>query len=58
MLGGGVGAHPEVCKATASLVERHEFAKPQLRSSALGTRAQLFGAISLSIAAATARLLP
>ena len=58
VLGGGVGAHPELCRATAALVERHEFAKPQLRSSALGTRAQLFGAISLSIAAATASLLP
>ncbi len=58
VLGGGIGAHPELCRATATLVERHEFAKPQLRSSALGTRAQLFGAISLSIAAATASLLP
>lgn len=58
VLGGGVGAHPELCRSTAALVERHEFAKPQLRSSALGTRAQLFGAISVSIAAATASLLP
>ncbi len=58
VLGGGIGAHPELCRAAAALVERHEFAKPQLRSSALGTRAQLFGAISLSIAAATASLLP
>ena len=58
VLGGGVGAHPALCRATAALVERHEFAKPQIRSSALGTRAQLFGAISVSIAAATASLLP
>ncbi len=58
VLGGGIGAHPELCRATAALVQRHEFAQPELRSSALGTRAQLFGAISLSIAAATSSLLP
>ena len=57
ILGGGVGSHPELCRATQMLVERHEFAQPQLRSSSLGTRAQLFGAISLSLAAAEAHLL-
>ncbi len=57
ILGGGVGSHAELCRVTQSLVERHEFARPQLRSSSLGTRAQLFGAISLSIAAAEAHLL-
>ena len=57
ILGGGVGSHPDLCRHTSMLVQRHEFAAPQLRSSSLGTRAQLFGAISLSIAAAEARLL-
>jgi len=57
VLGGGVGSHPELCRRTQMLVQRHEFAQPQLRSSALGTRAQLFGAISLSISAAEANLL-
>ena len=58
VIGGGIGSHPELCAAARRLVERHEFAQPELRSSALGTRAQLFGAVSLSIAAATARLIP
>lgn len=58
ILGGGVGSHAELCRQTSLLIERHEFARPQLRSSSLGTRAQLFGAISLSIAAAEARIFP
>ena len=58
VFGGGIGSHPELCAAAQRLVQRHEFAQPELRSSALGTRAQLFGAVSLSIAAATARLIP
>lgn len=57
ILGGGVGSHPELCRHTLMCLRRHEFALPQLRSSALGTRAQLFGAISLSVAAAEAQLL-
>lgn len=57
VLGGGVGSHPELCRHTETLIGRHEFAKPRLRSSDLGTRAQLFGAISVSVAAAEARLL-
>ncbi len=56
ILGGGIGSHPELCAAAQRLVARHEFAQPELRSSALGTRAQLFGAVSLSIAATTASL--
>ena len=58
VFGGGIGSHPQLCAAAQTLVERHEFAQPELRSSALGTRAQLLGAVSLSIAAATARLVP
>ncbi len=58
VFGGGIGSHPELCAAAQRLMERHEFAQPELRSSSLGTRAQLFGAVSLSIAAATASLVP
>lgn len=57
ILGGGVGSHPELCKATEKLLARNEFAKPQVRSSSLGTQAQLYGAICLSLAASEARLL-
>ena len=58
IFGGGIGSHPELCAAAQRLMERHEFAQPELRSSALGTRAQLFGAVSLSVAASTASLVP
>jgi len=57
ILGGGVGSHPELCRSTGKLLARNEFAKPQVRSSSLGTQAQLHGAISLSLAATEARLL-
>jgi glucokinase len=57
ILGGGVGSHPELCRVTARLLGRNEFAKPQVRSSSLGTQAQLHGAISLSLAATEAQLL-
>lgn len=57
ILGGGVGSHPELCKATEKLLVRNEFAKPQVRSSSLGTQAQLYGAICLSLTASEARLL-
>jgi glucokinase len=57
ILGGGVGSHPELCRVTAKLLAHNEFAKPQVRSSSLGTQAQLHGAISLSLAATEAQLL-
>ena len=57
VLGGGVGSHPELCRHTQLLIQQHEFAQPQLRSSALGTQAQLFGALSISVSAAEAYLL-
>lgn len=57
VLGGGVGAHPELCRATEALVHRHEFAQPELRSSSLGTQAQLFGAIAVGLRASEAHLL-
>lgn len=57
ILGGGVGSHPELCRSTEKLLARNEFAKPQVRSSSLGTQAQLHGAISVSLSATEARLL-
>ncbi len=55
VLGGGVGSHPELCRVTLDLLKRHELACPELRSSALGTQAQLHGAISVSLRAAELR---
>lgn len=57
ILGGGVGSHHELCRVTERLLSRNEFAKPQLRSSSLGTQAQLHGALSLSLSATEAQLL-
>jgi glucokinase len=57
VLGGGVGSHPELCRATEKLVQRHEFAQPMLRSSSLGTQAQLYGAVSVSLSAVEEQIL-
>jgi len=57
VLGGGVGSHPELCRATEKLVQRHEFAQPMLRSSSLGTQAQLHGAVSISLSAVEEQIL-
>lgn len=57
VLGGGIGSHPALCKATEAFLRRHDFAVPELRSSSLGTEAQLRGAISLSLIGAEAKLL-
>lgn len=57
VLGGGVGSHPALCAATTHYQQENDFALPRLRSSSLGTRAQLFGAISVSLAAAETALL-
>ncbi len=57
VLGGGVGSHRALCRATDALLQQSEFAQPVLRSSPLGTEAQLFGAISVALAAADVDLL-
>jgi glucokinase len=49
VIGGGVGTHPSLCREMDNLVQRHEFARPVLRSSGLGTEAQLFGAIAFGL---------
>jgi glucokinase len=59
LLGGGVGSHPEICRLTAISLERHELASGlTLRSSALGTQAQLYGAVFTSVEAMHAEILP
>ena len=57
VLGGGVGSHRALCRATEALLQESEFAQPVLRSSALGTEAQLYGAIAVALAAADVELL-
>jgi glucokinase len=57
VLGGGVGSHPELCRATQKLTQRNEVALPLLRSSSLGTQAQLYGAVSVSLAAVEQQIL-
>lgn len=57
VLGGGVGSHSALCRRTEQFLQENEFAIPPLRSSSLGTEAQLFGAVSLSLAAVEAKLL-
>ncbi len=52
ILGGGVGIHEELCRATQAHLVRHEMSDLQVLPSSLGTQAQLFGGISLSLAAA------
>ena len=58
VLGGGVGSHPELCRVTHAMLERHDLPPPELRSSALGTQAQLHGGISVSLLAAGLQLVP
>lgn len=58
VLGGGVGSHPEICRLTAEAIARHELASQlEMRSSDLGTQAQLRGAVSLSLEVVNAMLL-
>ena len=56
ILGGGVGAHPELCRQTVKLLQQNEFAHPTLKTSALGTNSQLHGAISLSLSSIEGKL--
>jgi len=58
ILGGGVGTHPSLCRKTDTLLQRHEFARPVLRSSGLGTEAQLLGAIAAGLRQVEAKLIP
>jgi len=57
VLGGGVGSHPALCLAAKQCLRENDFALPILSSSLLGTQAQLFGGISLSLSAIEAKML-
>jgi glucokinase len=58
VLGGGVGAHPSLCQETDKLLQRQEFARPVLRSSGLGTEAQLYGAVAAGLKQAEKQFRP
>lgn len=59
VLGGGVGAHSELCRLTRLMLERHELAHSLvLHPSALGTQAQLRGAVFTSLEAIQPIILP
>ena len=49
VLGGGVGSHPTLCRRTEHLLREHEFAVPAVRSSSLGSAAQLHGAVAIAL---------
>lgn len=51
VLGGGVGAHPALCTAVRTALANHSLPVPTVVSSALGTEAQLHGAVATSLAA-------
>lgn len=56
VLGGGVGAHPGLAREIGRQLAQGPFPFPALRTSLLGTEAQLFGAIALSLSAVEERL--
>lgn len=57
VMGGGIGSHPYLCRVTKKFLQKHDFDWPELRPSALGMQAQLFGSLALSMSAAEDRLL-
>ena len=57
VLGGGVGSHRALCRATEDNLRQHQFAQPALRISSLGTEAQLHGAVAIALSATEASLL-
>lgn len=57
ILGGGVGSHEALRGETERLLDSQNFPHPQIKISDLGTQAQLYGAISVSLAAVEKTLL-
>lgn len=57
VLGGGIGSHHSLRDQTEQLLAESDFPHPALSSSLLGTQAQLFGAVSVALAAAEHKLL-
>lgn len=58
VLGGSVGTSEPLLRATREIVERNDFARPQLAISRLGPHAQLNGAIRLALNRVEAAVLP
>jgi glucokinase len=54
VLSGGVGQHGALLQAMRRVLERNEFARPQLLTSTLGGQAQIYGAIWTALQAAEA----
>jgi len=57
VLGGGIGCHSALREAIEKLISENEFGRPRILSSSLGTQAQLYGAISVSLAVIEDRLI-
>lgn len=57
VLGGGVGSHECLRRETGSLLSGSDFAYPAIKLSLLGTDAQLYGAIALSLSAIEKKLI-
>ena len=56
VLGGGVGSHPALRTETERILAVSAFPHPTLRTSKLGSQAQLHGAVALSLLALESRL--
>jgi glucokinase len=56
VLGGGVGSHTTLRNEVERLLGQSNFPHPAVRTSVLGTEAQLFGAVSLSLSLIESRL--
>lgn len=57
VLGGGVGSNECLREETQTILAGSDFPHPAVRTSQLGTQAQLYGAISLSLSAVENKLL-
>jgi glucokinase len=58
LLGGEIGSHPVLISSVLKQLEGSEFAVTKIGTSALGTRATLWGGISLALDALSSVLLP
>jgi glucokinase len=56
VFGGELGVHPALLQATSARLEEHDFARPRLAITQLGTKAQLKGALRLALQSAEAAL--
>jgi glucokinase len=56
VFGGELGLHPALLQATSARLEEHDFARPRLAITQLGTKAQLRGALRLALQSADTAL--